>query len=271
MPSWETPPSFEFLHQYLQGRAITVHTGRTSPYNTLLVCTLCLRHFFFSPPLHGSLSSKALLFTMPECKVLNSNTGPSHMVWISEFAALPLQPRRRIQRETFQLRQSWGCCCAGWTGLCLRCCSAAICRAWLGCSSLILLIPPGTQQSQSRLKASLDLRHMPKYADSHTVCSWPALVTGMLLTWHTRDFVFKKHQHTTQIWVLAKCSVLHFVGSECKDFLLVPQPTATVKTSCGAKNNCQLGPHRTNLRDSLPLKIKGGLCYLGKVESFCLH
>lgn len=189
-PSWETPPQFEFLHQYFHGKAITRHTERTSPYNTLLVCTLCL---VLPPhPLYSSCSSKAPFLAVAECKALNSDMEPSHTGWISEFTALTLQPRRGIQwktSEAFQLGQSWGCCCAGWTGLCLRCCSAAICRAWLGCSSAILLIPLCSQQSQPRVKASLDARYMPKYADSHTMCSWPALVTGMLLTWHARDFV----------------------------------------------------------------------------------
>lgn len=126
-------------------------------------------------------------FAMPECKVLNSSMGPSHTVWVPEFTVLALQPRRGIQWKTsqvFQLRQSRGCCYAGRTALCFRCCSAAICRAWLGCTFPILLIPPGTQQSQPRAKASLNPRHMPKDADSHTMCSWPTVVTGMLLTWH---------------------------------------------------------------------------------------
>lgn len=171
-------------------------------------------------PLYSSRSSKAPVLAVAECKALNSDMGPSHTGWISEFTALTLQPRRGIQwktSEAFQLGQSWGCCCAGWTGLCLRCCSAAICRAWLGCSSPILLIPLCSQQSQPRVKASLDARYMPKDADSHTMCSWPALVTGMLLTWHARDFVLvfslkKKqhtttHQHTTQI---SPCEVLSF-------------------------------------------------------------
>lgn len=209
---------------------------------------------------------------MPECKVLNSSMGPSHTVWVPEFTVLALQPRRGIQWKTsqvFQLRQSRGCCYAGRTALCFRCCSAAICRAWLGCTFPILLIPPGTQQSQPRAKASLDPRHMPKDADSHTMCSWPTVVTGMLLTWHARGVVFKNTSTQQKSESLRSARFYVALGQNTKTFC-VPHPTATAKASCGAKNSCQLGLHITNLQDSLPLKIRR-LCYLGKVESFYLH
>lgn len=109
------------------------------------------------------------LFTvhfLPKCYFLSAKhwtPTPSHRVWISEFTALTLQPRRRIQwrmPEVFHPRQSRGCCWAQRTGLCLRCSSAAICRAWLGCSS-DLPPSPGTQQSQPRVRTSLDLGHLP--------------------------------------------------------------------------------------------------------------
>lgn len=107
-------------------------------------------------------------------------------------------------------------------------------------AALISLISPGTQQSQPRVQTNLDLKHLPKHADSHTMCSWSTTVIGMLRTRHTRDFIFKETstQQKSCIW---KHSVLHCTGSERKDLLWVPYPTATVKASCGAKNNCQLG------------------------------
>lgn len=144
---------FEFLCQYLL-RTITGHTDKISPYNTLLVCTLCLR---ISVSLQCTFF-QSVIFCQQSIELQHLRTRFEYLNSLPSFFRIQWR-----MTEVFHLRWSWGCCRTKRTGLCLRCSSAAICRAWLGCSSDFTHFPwhsaePAQGTDQPRLEASVKTR-----------------------------------------------------------------------------------------------------------------
>lgn len=204
------------------------------------------------------------LFTvhlLPKCYFLSAKhwtPTPSHTAWLSEFTALTLHPRRRIQWRmpaAFHVRQTGNAAVLSGQGSAFS--ALLLPSAGPGsAAALISLFLPGTKESQPRVQTSLDLRHLPKYADSHTTGFWSATIKGMLRTSHARDFVFQETSTQQRNNLYLKAFSFTWTWSEHEDLLWVPYPTATVKASCGAKNNCQTGCTETICRTLCLWKLK---------------
>lgn len=141
-----------FLCQYLL-RTVTGHTERASPYNTLLVRSLCLSilvslQFTFFQRVIFSQQSIELQHLRTQFEYLNSLCSLFNLAegFSGECLKFSIWGRAGDAAAPSAQGSAFGALLLPSAG------SAA---------ALILLIPPGTQQSQPRGRTSLHLRQLP--------------------------------------------------------------------------------------------------------------
>lgn len=151
---------------------------------------------------------------------------------------------------------------AGLGMLCLWCSSAAICRVCLSCSSLPAFALGCWQPADPALW------HMPKYTDSHALCSWPISRNRDSSELTLKRLRFSAERDTNIS--LSPCKVFSFTLSEKAKMLcqsLIPH--LHWKQVVGQRTVTHRG--YTEAGGITTSKNWRGLWCLGEVASFYLH